>query len=79
MCERLASAVPVTVAQQLAGFLVHDEARLRFVATDRRFGVLDGSRFSRPRDARRAAVRLARVIRHDGEAPGAGGCAQGSR
>lgn len=79
MCERPASAVPVTVAQRLAGFLVRDEARLRFVATDHRFGVLDGSRFSRPRDAQRAAVRLARVIRRDGEEQEGAVCRQGSR
>lgn len=67
MCERLASAVPITVAQELAGYLVHDTARLRFVAASHRFEMLDGSRFLRPRDAKRAALRLARVLRRDPE------------
>lgn len=65
------SAVPVTVGGQLAGFLVRDAARLRFVATDRRFGVLDGSRFCRPRDARAAAERLARLVGAEAAPPSA--------
>lgn len=53
--------VPVKVADRIAGFVVADAARLRFVAADRRFDVLDGSRFSHVRDAQRAADRLART------------------
>jgi hypothetical protein len=62
MCERLAGAVPVTVADLLAGVLVGEPSNLRFVALDRRFGVLDGSRFPRLDDAQRAARRVARLV-----------------
>jgi hypothetical protein len=62
MCERLAGAVPVTVADLLAGVLVGEARNLRFIALDRRFGVLDGSRFPRLDDAERAASRIARLV-----------------
>ena len=58
MCERLAGAVPVTVADLLVG----EASNLRFIALDRRFGVLDGSRFPRLGDAERAASRVARLV-----------------
>ncbi|MEK0085647.1 hypothetical protein [Benzoatithermus flavus] len=66
MQERNANAVPVTVADLLAGVLVGEPTDLRFVALDRRFRVLDGSRFRRPDAARRAARRLAAVVLGDG-------------
>jgi hypothetical protein len=69
MCDRLPGAVPVTVADQLAGFLVQDTARLRFVAADRRFALLDGSRFARSADAQRAADRIARLVLPEAEPP----------
>jgi hypothetical protein len=68
MREHDANAVPVTVADLLAGFLVGEPTNLRFVALDRRFDVLDGSRFHRPDAARHAARRLADVVLDDGAA-----------
>lgn len=65
MFERLPTTVPVTAANQLAGFLVRDESRFRFVAADRRFGILDGSRFSRLPDAERAVQRVADLVRDE--------------
>lgn len=62
MTEPCAGAMPVTVADRLAGFVVRDAASLRFVAIDRRFGVLDGSRFPRLDAARHAAARIARLV-----------------
>lgn len=61
MREANVSAVPVRVADRIAGYVVEDKERLRFVALDRRFGVLDGSRFWHMHDAQRAADRLARI------------------
>ena len=66
MCERQPKTVPVTAADQLAGFLVRDSTRFRFLAADSRFGLLDGSRFSRLPDAQRAVERLARVVQGEG-------------
>ncbi len=67
-----AAAVPVRVADLVAGYVVEEDARarprLRFVAADRRFGVLDGSRFWHLRDAQRAADRLARATAGEGVA-----------
>jgi hypothetical protein len=68
MPEHDASAVPVTVADLLAGVLVGGPTELRFVALDRRFKVLDGSRFRRADAARRAARRLADLVLEDGRA-----------
>jgi hypothetical protein len=65
MFERSHTTVPVTAADQLAGFLVRDAARFRFVAADRRFGILDGSRFSRLPDAQRAVDRVANLARDE--------------
>lgn len=61
MNEATSLPVPVRVADRIAGFVVEDHARLRFVAADERFGVLDGSRFWHLGDAQRAADRLARA------------------
>lgn len=72
MLDHSLGAVPVTVANLLTGFVVPEAARFRFVAVDQRFGVLDGSRFTRPDDARRAAMRMARLVIQDraGDQPG---------
>ena len=75
MCERLASAVPVTVADLLAGVLVGEASNLRFIALDRRFGVLDGSRFPRLDDAERAASRIARLVVGEPPRPTPAACA----
>jgi hypothetical protein len=57
---------PVVVSDHLAGVLVGDGRRLRFVAVDRRFRMLDGSRFTHPEAAHRSAVRLARATAERG-------------
>jgi len=76
MPSRPAPAVPLTVAGQVTGFLVQDSARFRFVAADRRFTVLDGSKFVRLPDAQRAADRLAAALAAErGSAAVAGGAA----
>jgi hypothetical protein len=61
MPDHPAAVAPVVVSDRLAGVLVGDKGRLRFVAVDRRFRMLDGSWFARPEAAHRAAVRLARA------------------
>jgi hypothetical protein len=70
MREAIVSAMPVRVADRIAGYVVEDKERLRFVAADRRFGVLDGSRFWHLRDVQRAADRLARVTLGEQRAAG---------
>lgn len=70
MNDSTMAAVPVRVADRIAGYVVADDIRLRFVAADRRFTVLDGSRFWHLGDAQRAADRLARTTA--GEARGVG-------
>ena len=63
MRHQLGNAVPVTVADIVAGFAVDDDVRgFRFVAIDPRFRVLEGSRFHRLEQARLAACRMARVV-----------------
>ena len=69
MYSPAASAAQVTVDDRLAGLLLEDAGRLRFVAVDRRFAVLDGSRFYRRRDAQLAAERVARLTRREPAAP----------
>ena len=75
MHSSLAPAVPsapvaqVTVDDRLAGLLLEDAGRLRFVAVDRRYDVLDGSRFYRRRDAQLAAERIARLTRREPGSP----------
>ena len=66
------SAAPVTVDSRLAGLLLEEAGRFRFVAVDRRYAVLDGSRFYRRRDAQLAAERVARSTRCESLAPLAG-------
>ena len=61
MRHRADATLPIMVSDQIAGVLVADRRRWRFVAVDRRFGVLDGSRFGRAEAARQSAVRLARA------------------
>ena len=59
MPNRSSAPTPIIVADRLAGVLVTEDRRFRFVAVDRRFRVLDGSRLARPDAARQSAVRLA--------------------
>lgn len=59
------SAAPVFVYVEgvSAGVGVRDGGSLRFHATDPRFEILDGSRFTRAEQLRRAALRVARASR----------------
>ena len=66
MPDHPAGPTPVVVSDLLAGILVGEDGRLRFVAVDRRFRMLDGSRFARPEAAHRSAVRLARAAAERG-------------
>jgi hypothetical protein len=61
MPYRRAATLPIMISDQIAGVLVAESRRWRFVAVDRRFAVLDGSRFGQAEAARQSAVRLARA------------------
>lgn len=69
MSERQSTPLPVKATEEVAGFLVRDATRFRFVAADLRFRILDGSHFARLLDAERAVERLARLVESDGEPP----------
>jgi hypothetical protein len=59
MSHRPAATTAIIVSDLLAGVLVTENRRFRFVAVDGRFGVLDGSRFPDADAARQSAARLA--------------------
>jgi hypothetical protein len=56
--QGVAASTPILLADQIAGVLVQEDLGFRFVAVDRRFFVLDGSRFRNEEAARQSAVRL---------------------
>jgi hypothetical protein len=58
-----AAPVFVVVEGVSAGVAVRDGGRLRFRAIHPRFEILDGSRFARAEQLRRAAQRVARASR----------------
>lgn len=62
MHDAFALPLPITVAGRLVGLLRRETMRLRFVALDSRFALLDGSRFWRLADAQEAAIRLDRAL-----------------
>ncbi len=68
MPDRLPATTPIIVSNLFAGVLVTDDRRFRFVAVDRRFDVLDGSRFGDPEAARLSAARLADAMSEAGSA-----------
>ena len=53
---------PIRLADAQVGFVVPEGRGFRFVAMDRRFALLDGSRFMQVHQAEAAAHRLARVL-----------------
>lgn len=53
--------MPILVSDVIAGVLVAEEQYFRFVAVDRRFRMLDGSRYGHAEAARQSAVRLAKA------------------
>ena len=53
--------MPIMASDMIAGVLVAENRCFRFVAVDRRFRVLDGSRFGHAEAARQSAVRLAKA------------------
>jgi hypothetical protein len=61
--ERSTGPVFVVVEGVSAGFGIRDGGSLRFRAIHPRFAILDGSRFARAEQLRRAARRLARASR----------------
>ena len=54
--------VSITVADRTVGLAVAEARGFRFLAVDPLFGLLDGSRFGRVTDARRAADRPGRIV-----------------
>lgn len=62
MRETSAPVLPIVENERVAGLLVGEARDRRFVAIDRRFTLLDGSRFPRADTARDAVRRLARVV-----------------
>ncbi len=62
MRETSAPVLTIVENDRVAGLLVGEASERRFVAVDRRFSLLDGSRFARPDTARDAVRRLARVV-----------------
>jgi hypothetical protein len=73
MSHRPAATTAIIVSDLLAGVLVTENRRFRFVAVDGRFGVLDGSRFPDADAARQSAARLADATA-DRETPERDGC-----
>lgn len=56
--ESVLSAVLIEVDGIAAGIAMPDQGRVRFIAIDRRFELLDGSHFSNPMRAEKAAQKL---------------------
>jgi hypothetical protein len=56
------------IADLIAGVLVPEDRSFRFVAVDRRFGMLDGSRFGHAEAVRQSAARLAKAVAEHGTA-----------
>jgi hypothetical protein len=65
MRETSAPVLPIVENEGVAGFLIGEARDRRFVAVDRRFTLLDGSRFPRVDIARDAVRRLARVVQSE--------------
>ena len=61
MPHRRDSTMPILVSDVIAGVLVAEEQYFRFVAVDRRFRMLDGSRYGHAEAARQSAARLAKA------------------
>jgi hypothetical protein len=68
------ASTPIFIAGQIAGVLVRDALDFRFVAVDRRFLVLDGSRFRDAEAARQSAVRLEQATAADQSTPDSEDC-----
>lgn len=62
----MSHALPIETDGVTAGVIVAQGRWYRFIATDQRFRLLDGSTFAHQEDARQAAARLAQA--HDGAA-----------
>jgi hypothetical protein len=57
-----ATVQPIRLTDAQVGIVVPESRGFRFVALDRRFALLDGSRFMQVQQAEAAAHRLARVV-----------------
>lgn len=55
--------VLVTIEGLTAGYALRDGQRLRFIATNPKFGLLDGSCFTHAEQVKNAAQKLARAAR----------------
>ena len=61
MLQRRHASMPIMVSDLIVGVLVPEDQQFRFIAVDRRFRMLDGSRFRQAEAARLSAVRLAKA------------------
>ena len=58
-----AAPLVVHIEGQFAGLAVREGGRFRFLSAHPGFDLLDGSRFTRPEEIRRAAQKLVRAAR----------------
>jgi hypothetical protein len=55
----MSNAYVIETGDEAAGIIIREGDRFRFYSSSRRFRSLDGASYRRPRDAERAAARVA--------------------